>query len=59
MKTHENKTLINDSELAQLLGVSRSTLYHWRKKKWIPFYQIGRNIKYNVDEVLLVAKVLD
>ncbi|HAF34570.1 MAG TPA: hypothetical protein DCG88_11180 [Sphingobacterium sp.] len=50
---------MDDSELCRILDIHRTTLYKWRKKNWIPFYQIGRNIKYDLDEVLEFAKSLN
>ncbi|HAL51867.1 MULTISPECIES: helix-turn-helix domain-containing protein [Sphingobacterium] len=57
--TTKTKNLIDDSELCRILDIHRTTLYKWRKKNWIPFYQIGRNIKYDLDEVLEFAKSLN
>lgn len=57
--TTKSKKLIDDSELCRILDIHRTTLYKWRKKNWFPFYQIGRNIKYDLDEVLEFAKSLN
>ena len=40
------KEFIGDEELRERLGVSRTTLYNWRKEGIIPYKRIGNKIFY-------------
>jgi predicted DNA-binding transcriptional regulator AlpA len=40
------KEFIGDEELRDRLGVSRTTLYNWRKEGIIPYKRIGNKIFY-------------
>ncbi len=40
------KEFIGDEELRERLGVSRTTLYNWRKEGIIPYKRIGNKIYY-------------
>lgn len=46
-----NMGYINQSELAKQLGVAESTINRLRKYNGLPFYTIGRNIRFNIKEV--------
>lgn len=56
----ELKSDINDrltqKEASKLLGISVQSLIQWKKKKLIPFYQVGRSIFYSKSELLEVAR---
>jgi excisionase family DNA binding protein len=39
-------------ELAEKLKVHPATVYQWVKAKKIPFYQVGRFVRFNLQEVL-------
>lgn len=43
--------LMSDKELEKLLGVSRATLYLWRRDGKILYQRIGKKIFYKVSEV--------
>lgn len=43
-------------ELAQILGVSVTTIRNWDNQNLIPKIKIGNTYRYNVDEVLKVAR---
>lgn len=47
---------LSQKEAAELLGVTVQCLIQWKKKKLIPFYQIGRSIFYSKIELLNQAK---
>lgn len=52
-KTNEFLTVKN---LAQILGVSKITIYRWAQEKFIPHYKVGAAIRFDKDEVLEWAK---
>ncbi len=39
------------SEVAELLGVKQSTLYAWVHLRQIPYYKIGRLVKFKKSEI--------
>lgn len=45
------KRLINADEIAQMLSISRGTLYHWVVQKRIPFVKIGRSTKFDIEVI--------
>jgi excisionase family DNA binding protein len=47
---------LSQKEAADLLGVTVQSLIKWKKKKLIPFYQIGRSIFYSKKELLEQAR---
>ncbi len=44
--------LLTAEQLAAMLQVDKATVYERVKKKAIPFYQAGRFVRFNLDEVL-------
>src|SRR5258707_12916732 len=46
------KTLISAGEIAEVLGIQCQTVYLWVRQKRIPFYRVGRLVKFNEGEVL-------
>jgi excisionase family DNA binding protein len=44
--------LLTAEELAEALQVNVATIYQWTKSKTIPYYQAGRFIRFNLQEVL-------
>ena len=44
--------LLNDSELRRLLHVSRTTLWRLRKRHGLPFGRVGKQYRYDREEVL-------
>lgn len=49
MKTSKN--LISINQLAEHLGVQKSTIYGWVHMREIPHYKIGRLLKFRSDEI--------
>ena len=47
---------LSQREAADLLGVTVQSLIKWKKKKLIPFYQIGRSVFYSKRELLQQAR---
>ena len=47
---------LTQKEAAELLGVTVQCIINWKKKKLIPFYQIGRSVFFSKDELLKQAK---
>lgn len=44
--------LLTAEELAQALKVNKATVYEWVKSKAIPYYQAGRFVRFDLNEVL-------
>ena len=44
--------LISANEIAELLGIECQTVYLWVRQKRIPFYRVGRLVKFDEAEVL-------
>ena len=44
--------LLTAEQLAKALQVNKATVYDWVKSKAIPYYQAGRFIRFNLNEVL-------
>ena len=44
--------LLTAEQLAAALQVNKATIYEWVKAKSIPYYQSGRFIRFNLQEVL-------
>ena len=44
--------LLTAEELAEVLQVHKATVYEWVKSKAIPYYQSGRFVRFNLQEVL-------
>jgi len=47
---------LTQTEAAELLGITVQSLIKWKKKKMIPFYQIGRSVFYSKSELLKQAR---
>ena len=44
--------LVTEEELSQLLKVTPRHLYNWRARGVIPYFKLGRVVRYRVGEVL-------
>ena len=44
--------LITDDEMQRRLGVSRTTLYNWRKEGTLPYLRIGKKLFYRWKEII-------
>jgi excisionase family DNA binding protein len=51
------KSLITANQIAERLGIQSQTVYLWVRQKRIPFYRVGRLIKFDQQEVLAHFKV--
>ena len=47
-----NPEIIDENELSKRLNISKVTLHKYRKNGTIPFSTVGRNIRYDYQEVL-------
>lgn len=47
---------LTQKEASLLLGITVQSLIGWKKKKLVPFYQVGRSIFYSKKELLEVAR---
>lgn len=43
--------LINVKELGEALGISRSTINKWRRELDLPFYKVGKAVRFKQQEV--------
>lgn len=50
------KEYVSATELANLLGVTRETIFKWRKDEKYPAYKIGRKTLFDKEEVLQIIK---
>jgi excisionase family DNA binding protein len=46
------RKLLTAAELAEALQVHKATVYEWVKSQAIPYYQSGRFVRFNLQEVL-------
>jgi excisionase family DNA binding protein len=44
--------LVNAQQLAEVLGVSKSTVLEQAARGRIPHYRIGKSVRFNADDVL-------
>jgi excisionase family DNA binding protein len=51
------RALVTVDVLAERLGIKTQTVYLWVRQKLIPFYRVGRLVKFELDEVLAHFKV--
>src|SRR5947207_4549990 len=51
------RNLISATEIAAVLGIQCQTVYLWVRQKRIPFYRVGRLVKFDEDEVLAQFKI--
>ena len=49
---HGHSPMLTAEQLAEKLQVNKATVYEWVKAKSIPYYQAGRFIRFNLQEVL-------
>lgn len=52
VSTIENKEILTEQELQELLGVSRTTLWKLRKNENLPYTKIGREYRYLKSEII-------
>ena len=44
------KELLSIKEMASFLGVKEATIYSWVHQRRIPYYKIGRLVKFRISE---------
>jgi excisionase family DNA binding protein len=44
--------LLNISEAAEFLGISKTTLRGWSSKRKIPFVKVGRRVLFNAADLI-------
>jgi predicted DNA-binding transcriptional regulator AlpA len=49
-------SLINTEQLCKMLGVSRITIYNWRKKGILPYKKISKLVYFDLHEVQKALK---
>jgi hypothetical protein len=51
-------TFVNEDQTAQLLGLKVKTLRNWRQTgtEDLPYYKLGRAVRYDLDEVAAWAR---
>lgn len=47
-----NPQVMTAEQLADALQVNKATIYEWVKTGQIPFFQVGRFVRFNLREVL-------
>ncbi|MBM3244211.1 MAG: helix-turn-helix domain-containing protein [Candidatus Omnitrophica bacterium] len=47
----ENKQYLSVKELSQYMGISIHTIYLWIQLKKIPYYKIGKIVRFNLREI--------
>jgi hypothetical protein len=50
--------LVTEAELSKLLKVCRRQLYSWRVRGFIPYFKIGKAVRFKVTDVLLALEKL-
>lgn len=48
MNIESGKRLLNIAEAADYLGIKVGTLYNWVNQKKIPYFKIGRLVKFSL-----------
>ena len=44
--------LLTPEQVADLLGVKKSTIYQWTHQQFIPHIKLGRNVRFDQDQVI-------
>jgi len=50
--------LVTEAELARLLKVCRRQLYSWRMAGLIPYFKIGKAVRFRIAEVLAALEAM-
>jgi phage terminase Nu1 subunit (DNA packaging protein) len=48
-------TMVNTAELSKVLGVSKLTIFKWRRQG-LPYYEHGKCIRYELNEIFKYMK---
>lgn len=47
-----NADLLTPLELSRTLKVSLHTIYYWVSRKEVPFFKVGKHLRFRLDDVL-------
>jgi len=47
----ENKQYLSAKEVSRYMGISIHTVYLWIQLKKIPYYKIGKVVRFNLQEI--------
>jgi excisionase family DNA binding protein len=47
----KRKKLLTIDELAEMLSVSKNTIYAWTHERRIPHVKLGRNVRFNPEKI--------
>ena len=50
--------LVTEAELSKLLKVCRRQLYNWRVRGFIPYFKIGKAVRFRVVEVIKALEAM-
>ena len=48
--------LVTEEELSSLLKICKRQLYNWRARGEIPYFKLGRAVRYRVNDVMEVLE---
>lgn len=58
MQIANDNEYLNVTQAAALLGVSVDTIYSWTMKKTVPFYKLGRLVRFKRSELITHIETL-
>jgi len=48
--------LVTEEELSSLLKICKRQLYNWRMRGEIPYFKLGRSVRFRVGEVVVALE---
>lgn len=58
MQIVNDNEYLNVTQAAALLGVSTDTIYSWTMRKTIPFYKLGRLVRFKKSDLISYMECL-
>jgi excisionase family DNA binding protein len=52
MRNQSQFQLVTIEELMQTLKVTKMSIHNWRKEGWLPYYKLGSNVRFKLEEVM-------
>lgn len=52
MRNQSQFQLLTVEELMEILKVTKMSIHNWRKEGWLPYYKLGSNVRFNLEEVM-------
>lgn len=52
MRNQSQFQLITIEELMEILKVTKMSIHNWRKDGWLPYYKLGSNVRFKLEEVM-------